>query len=57
MSRLITRPYAGASDLSHLIEFAQRVAAATPDRALYYHPGDFVWQLAALDAFQACRVT
>jgi ribosomal protein S18 acetylase RimI-like enzyme len=34
------RPYAGASDLPALIEFAQRTAGGRA--TAYYHPGDFV---------------
>jgi ribosomal protein S18 acetylase RimI-like enzyme len=50
VSRFTSGPYSGATDLPSLIEFAQRVTAAEPDSSHYYHPGDFVWQLAPISA-------
>jgi ribosomal protein S18 acetylase RimI-like enzyme len=56
VSRISARSYAGASDLPLLIDFAQRLAAACAPSLPYYHPGDFVWQLAPIGASDDARI-
>jgi ribosomal protein S18 acetylase RimI-like enzyme len=50
-----SRPYEG-SDLPRLITVAQRLIAARLPLHAYYHLGDFVWQLYALDRSDDVRV-
>ena len=45
MSRFSSRPYAGASDLPLLINFARTATLSRGDGPTTWHPGDIVWQL------------
>jgi ribosomal protein S18 acetylase RimI-like enzyme len=56
LSDYVSRPYEGQGDLSRLIAFAQRLIAARLPMHAYYHPGDFVWQLYALDGSDDVRL-
>ncbi len=49
MSRYITRPYEGVSDLAAVVELAQRLTASRLPGPTDYHLGDVVWQLYRLD--------
>lgn len=42
---LISRAFAGESDLELLIEFARRATAARSPGTTYWHAGDIVWQV------------
>lgn len=48
MASYSSRPFRGVSDLPALIALAQATSRAPLPS--YYHPGDFVWQLYALEA-------
>lgn len=50
MARHYVCAYAGTADLVRLIAFAQRTTTARLPDPPYYHVGDIVWQLYALDA-------
>ena len=45
MPGFTSRPFAGASDLNLLIDFARSASAARLPGVSYWHPGDMVWQL------------
>jgi ribosomal protein S18 acetylase RimI-like enzyme len=56
VSSNIGRSYDSESDLQALIPFAQQIARARLPAPSYYHPGDFVWQLYALDMSEDVRL-
>ena len=45
MSQVASRPFAGASDLPLLIDFARQATRERLPGPTYYHAGDIVWQL------------
>lgn len=56
MSTYPSRRYESTADLHALIEFTHALVGAALPRLSYYHPGDFVWQLYALDASDDVRL-
>lgn len=56
MSVYASRRYEGGADLRPLIEFAHALVRAGLPHPSYYHAGDFVWQLYALDASDDVRL-